>query len=96
MIAGQPESYTIECMRACVRACMRASECVYGDDDDEIIPATSRVYVGGCKGRMMIDIFDHTHWKHILQCRCLVFGSFAVLSSMPPWWSDSAQGLQHP
>ena len=45
---------------------------------------------------MIIDIFDHPHWKYILQRRCLVFGSFAVLSSLPPWWSDSAQGLQHP
>ena len=44
----------------------------------------------------MIDRFDHTHWKHILQCRCPVFGSFAVLSSLPSWWSDSAHGLQHP
>ena len=41
-----------------------------------------------------IDIFDHTHWKHILH----VFVLFLVLSpfSLPPWGSDSAQGLQHP
>ena len=37
--------------------CARAAG---ADDDDEIILG---IIVGGCKGRMMIDIFDHTHWK---------------------------------
>ena len=31
------------------------------DDDDEIILGI--IALVGCKGRMMIDIFDHTHWK---------------------------------
>ena len=39
--------------------------------------------VGGCKGRLLIDIFDHTHCTrilHCLQCRCHILGSFAALS----------------
>ena len=34
------------------------------------------------RGRCQIDISDHTHCTHILQCRFLVFGSFAILSSL--------------
>ena len=53
--------------------------------------------VGGCRGRLLIDIFDHTHCTnilHCLQCRCHFLGSLAALSSVPPWWSVSAQGVQ--
>ena len=38
---------------------------------------------GGCKGRLLIDIFDHTHCTNMmycLQCRCHFLGSFAALS----------------
>ena len=55
--------------------------------------------VGGCRGRVLIDIFDHTHCTrilHCLQCCCHILGSFAALSSLPPWWSISVQGLQLP
>ena len=55
--------------------------------------------VGGRRGRLLIDIFDHiqcTYTLHYLQCRCHIHGSFATLSSLPPWWSVSAQGLQLP
>ena len=54
---------------------------------------------GGCKGRLLIDIFDHTHCTNMmycLQCRCHFLGSFAVLSSVPPWRFVSAPGLQLP
>ena len=39
--------------------------------------------VGGCRGRLLIDIFDHTHCTCIMQClhcRCNILGSFAALS----------------
>ena len=85
-------------MLACVRPCVRA--CVYRPMTTTMMMMglfSVALCFGGCNlGRMMIDRFDHTHWKHILQCRCPVFGSFAVLSSLPSWWSDSAHGLQHP
>ena len=35
-----------------------------------------------------------TRILHCLQCRCDFLGSFAALSSLPPWWSVSSQGLQ--
>ena len=37
---------------------------------------------GGCKGRLLIDIFDHTHCTNMmycLQCHCNFLGSFAAL-----------------
>ena len=42
---------------------------------------------GGCKGRLLIDIFEHTLHKHdVLSAVSLSFlGSFAALSSVPPW-----------
>ena len=52
--------------------------------------------IDGFRGRLLFNISDHKHCTRILQCRCLVFGSFAVLSSLSTWWSDSAQGLQPP
>ena len=45
--------------------------------------------------RFMLDLFDHTYCTHILQCRCLVLGSSAVLTSLPPRSSVSAQGRHH-
>ena len=38
--------------------------------------------VGDCRDGLPIDVSDHTHCTHILLCRCLVLGSFAVLSSL--------------
>ena len=37
-------------------------------------------FVGGCRGRLMIDISDLAHCTHLLQCPCLVLHSFAILS----------------
>ena len=95
---GSLDSLSHTLLHACAHACERAWVCVYDDDDDDdddeiIIGISALVAV---KAEFMIDIFGHTHSKHIMQCRCLVFCSFAVLSSLPPWWSDSTQGLQHP
>ena len=42
---------------------------------------------GGCKGRLLIAIFDHTHCTNMMYClqrRCHFLGSFAALSSVPP------------
>ena len=45
---------------------------------------------GGCKGRLLIDIFDHTRRTNMMyclqcRCRCRFLGSFAALSPVPPW-----------
>ena len=50
--------------------------------------------VGGCRARLLIDISDLTHSTYILQCRCLVLGSFVVHASLSSLLSVSAQGLQ--
>ena len=47
--------------------------------------------VVGCRCRWLVGISGHTH-----QCRCLVLGSYAVLSSLPSWSTISVQCLQHP
>ena len=74
---------------------------IQNEDDNEDEWFMFDECVGGCRGRLLIDIFDYIHCTRILhclqwclQCRCHILGSFAALSSLPPWWSVSVQGLQ--
>ena len=51
--------------------------------------------VGGCVGRLLIDLPDHTHIAHSYRSTVVLFASFAVLSSLTAWRSVSALGVQH-
>ena len=39
---------------------------------------------GGCTGRLIVDIFDHTPCARMFEWHCRVLGYFAGLSSMLP------------